>query len=236
MDNKSFKDCLLQWNIDIDDDQISLFERYYMFLSEWNDKINLTSITDRNEVFIKHFADSISLLKFAPIYGKTLLDIGTGAGFPGIPLKIMCPECKVVLVDSLNKRITFLRNLIKELGLSDILCIHGRAEDIAFDKSHREKYDIVVSRAVANLCTLSEYCLPFVNNNGIFISYKSGSIDDELSLAERAIDVLGGKVDRLEKFSIPGTDIERTLIFIRKINSTSTKYPRKAGTPSKNPL
>ena len=233
---ETFLKCLSHWNIHIDDHKLSLFERYYRFLLEWNEKINLTSITDRDEVYIKHFADSISLLNYISISGKTVLDIGTGAGFPGVPLKIICPECKIVLLDSLNKRITFLNELIRELGLSDIVCIHGRAEDIAFDKNHREKYDLVVSRAVANLRTLSEYCLPFVNNNGTFISYKSGNIDEEIALSSDAINLLCGKVDRIEKFSIPGSDIDRSLVFIEKTGKTDRKYPRKAGTPSKNPL
>lgn len=232
----SFIDCIAQLNIDISNEQLDLFERYYELLISWNEKINLTAITDKQDVYIKHFADSISVLKYIDLAKKSIIDIGTGGGFPGIPIKIMCPDSKILLLDSLAKRVGFLNEVISSLGLNDISAIHGRAEDIAFEDDHREKYDIAVSRAVANLSTLSEYCLPFVNINGVFISYKSGNIDDELSGADKAINVLGGKTGSVEKFILPGTDYDRSLVFINKVKKTEKKYPRKAGTPQKKPL
>lgn len=232
----SFLDCMGQLNIDISDKQLDLFERYYEMLISWNEKINLTSITDREDVYFKHFADSICILRYIDLSGKTVFDVGTGGGFPGIPIKIMCPECKVTLLDSLQKRVGFLNEVISSLELSGIEALHGRAEDVAFDKRFRESSDVCVSRAVANLRTLSEYCLPFVNKNGFFISYKSGSIDDELTEAGNAISVLGGQTDSVEKFSIPGTDYDRSLVFIKKIKNTDKRYPRKAGTPQKKPI
>lgn len=231
-----FEKILSDWNIEITVRQSDQFDRYFELLVFWNEKINLTSITGKDDVFVKHFADSIAMLKYADMSGKSLIDIGTGAGFPGIPLKIMCPELNVVLADSLNKRITFLNEIINELELDDIIAIHGRAEDLANDNEYREKFDVVTSRAVANLSVLSEYCLPFVNTGGTFISYKSGNVDDELSSAGHAIEVLGGKVERVEKYSIPYTDYDRSLCFIKKINATDKKYPRKAGTALKKPL
>ncbi len=230
------RSILSEMNIDISDLQLESFERYYELLISWNKKINLTSIIDKDEVIIKHFADSISLLRYMDIGSLSLLDVGTGGGFPGIPLKIMCPSCKVVLLESLNKRIMFLESVIKELGLEKISTVNGRAEDIAFDKLYRERFDVVVSRAVANLSTLSEYCIPFVKRDGSFISYKGGDIGTELDDAHYAITVLGGSLDRTEKFNIAGTDIERTLVYIRKVKDTEERYPRRAGVPSKKPL
>lgn len=226
----------MQWNIDFDQTVFDRLEKYYDLLVSWNEKINLTSIVQKDEVYIKHFADSISVLNYIDLSGKTVLDVGTGAGFPGIVLKIFCPDCNIILLDSLNKRVGFLNTVIDELDLSDISAIHSRAEDLASDKSHREKYDVVVSRAVANLSTLSEYCLPFVNINGLFISYKSGNIDDELSASGNAVKTLGGKIERVEKFSLPDTDIDRSFVFIKKSDHTKKRFPRKAGTPSKDPL
>ena len=231
-----FLKILSEWNIDISDRQLDLFERYYNLLISWNEKINLTAVTDREDVFVKHFADSIAVVRFEDLSGKRILDIGTGAGFPGVPISIMCPDHSVVLADSLNKRIRFLDELVEVLELDDIITVHGRAEDLAFDKRFREGFDIVVSRAVANLAVLSEYCLPFVKPDGVFISYKSASVDQELSDSQNAISVLGGKVDRVEKYSIPFTEYDRSLCFINKISCTDNRYPRKAGTPSKDPL
>ena len=233
---EKFKKILSDWNIDISEEQTELFERYYDLLVSWNEKTNLTSITGKEDVYIKHFADSISLLAKTDLSGKSLIDVGTGAGFPAVPIKIMCPDCKVVLADSLNKRILFLNELISELGLKDISAIHGRAEDLGSDKLYREKFDVAVSRAVANLSTLSEYCLPFVKKDGIFVSYKSGKVDDELNGVENAVSILGGSIKEVVKFSIPYTDYERSFVFIGKIKETGRKYPRKAGTPSKDPL
>ena len=231
-----FLKILSEWNIRISDKQMDLFERYYKLLVSWNEKINLTAVTEKDDVFIKHFADSIALIRYADLSGKRILDIGTGAGFPGVPISIMCPGCSIVLADSLNKRIRFLDELVEDLELDDIITVHGRAEDLAFDKRFREGFDVVVSRAVANMSVLSEYCLPFVKPGGVFVSYKGASVDEELSDAKNAISVLCGTVDRVEKYSIPFTEYDRSLCFINKVACTDNKYPRKAGTPSKDPL
>ncbi len=224
------------WNIDISDSQLEMFEKYFELLITWNERMNLTAITGRDDVFEKHFADSICLLKYINLSGKSLLDVGTGAGFPGIPLKIMCPACHVVLLDSLSKRTSFLNEVISVLSLDGIETFHGRAEDFAKEDAFREKFDFVVSRAVANLSTLSEYCLPFVNNMGTFISYKSSNVDEECCAAKKAVSVLGGSINRVEKFIIPSTGYERSFIFIYKTKPTPETYPRKAGTPLKKPL
>ncbi len=228
--------CLSSWNIDIDDKALELFDRYYELLVFYNEKINLTSITLREDVDIKHFADSIAMLRYIDPSEKYIGDIGTGAGFPGIPIKIMCPDCKMVLMDSLGKRVKFLEGVIKELGLTYTVAVHGRAEDLAKDQQYREKFDIVTSRAVSNLRTLSEYCLPFVSVGGMFVSYKSGTIDDEISESGNAISTLGGKINRIERFTLPSTDYERSLVMIDKAENTPERFPRKAGTPLKKPL
>lgn len=213
------------------------FEDYYRILVEWNNVMNLTAITEYEEVIEKHFIDSLSIanvIDFCKIYN--VIDIGTGAGFPGIPLKIVFPEIQITLLDSLKKRVNFLNEVIVHLGLTDIHAVHGRAEDYAKQKEYREQYDLCVSRAVANLSTLSEYCLPYVKINGFFIPYKSGDIDDELQKSECAVNILGGSVNEVIRFQLPGTDINRSFVKIRKIKSTAKKYPRKAGMPSKEPL
>ncbi len=230
------KKALSEWNIDISKEQMKSFLLYYDLLIEWNEKINLTTIVDKDDIIIKHFVDSLALIRLSDLSGKTLIDVGTGAGFPGIPLKIMVPDSKVLLLDSLNKRLSFLDQVISSIGLSGISTLHGRAEDVANDISHREKYDIVLSRAVANLSTLSEYALPFVKKNGSFVSYKSGNVDEELEGSKKAIDILGGCVNHIERFTLPLSDNERTLIFINKEKNTPKGYPRKAGIPGKKPL
>ena len=228
--------CLSKLNIEFNDDQIDLFERYYELLVYWNDKFNLTSITDKEDVLIKHFADSIALLKYVDLTGCNLIDVGSGAGFPGIPLKIMCNSCKVVLLDSLNKRIGFLNEIIRDLDLSDIIAVHGRAEDLARDHVYREMFDYVTSRAVANLRTLSEYCLPFAKIGGSFISYKSSDIDTELNESFDAFNTLGGIFENVYKFSIPNTEYDRSFVIVKKTKCSPDAYPRKAGIPSKKPL
>jgi len=233
---EKLRQSLLKWNIELTDNQYKMFNDYYNLLIEWNEKMNLTSIIEKDEVINKHFIDSIALYNFCDISNKKLLDVGTGAGFPGIPLKIICPECNVTLLDSLAKRVTFLNEVISALRLKDIVAIHGRAEDYAHDKNYREKFDLVTSRAVANLSTLSEYCLPFVKINGFFVSYKSGSVDEELESAKKAIKILGGSIDNVDKFFPPDTDFERSLVYINKVKNSGKSYPRKAGTPSKNPI
>lgn len=213
------------------------FDRYFELLVEWNRIMNLTGITDYNEVNEKHFLDSLAIVKVQDMEMiSTVIDIGTGAGFPGIPLKIVYPHLKVTLLDSLNKRIKFLNCVIQELALEDISALHGRAEDFAKKGEYRERYDLCVSRAVANLATLSEYCLPYVKRNGLFVSYKSGEIEEELCKSEKAVSVLGGKIEKVEKFCLPESDISRSFVMIRKDRSTPERFPRKAGLPSKEPL
>ena len=213
------------------------FDQYYNLLIEWNKVMNLTAITDYDQVNLKHFTDSLTIVKVISIEKmENMIDVGTGAGFPGIPIKIMFPHLKVVLLDSLNKRVKFLNTVIEELGLKDISAVHGRAEDIGKNKLYREKFDLCVSRAVANLSTLCEYCLPFVGITGSFVSYKSADSEEEIKNAEGAVKILGGKIDGIEKFTLPETEIGRGLVKIVKIKSTPGKYPRKAGLPSKEPI
>lgn len=224
-------------SIVLNDKQIQQFEQYYNILVEWNKVMNLTAITEYEEVVEKHFLDSLTIVNAINMEKiDTLIDVGTGAGFPGIPLKIAFPHLKVTLLDSLNKRIKFLNEVINLLELDDIKAIHGRAEDYAKQAEYREQYDICVSRAVANLATLSEYCLPYVKVDGLFVPYKSGEIDEELKSSEKAVSILGGKVEEVVKFQLPGTDIGRSFVKIHKIKETKKKYPRKAGMPTKEPL
>lgn len=223
--------------IQLTEKQKQQFDKFYELLVEWNKVMNLTGITEYEEVNEKHFVDSVALVKAVSLNEKqNLIDVGTGAGFPGIPLKIVFPHLKVTLLDSLNKRIKFLDTVIEELGLEHIETIHGRAEDFAKQADYREQYDICVSRAVANLATLSEYCIPYVKIGGLFIPYKSGEIEEELSHSEKAITILGGKLDQVIKFELPRSEIGRSFVKIEKVKSTAKKYPRKAGLPSKEPL
>ena len=213
-------------------EQENAFQTYYERLVEKNQVMNLTAITDYEEVLVKHFEDSLMLLRYDRDF-ETLIDVGTGAGFPGLPLAIMKPDAKVLLLDSLQKRIGFLGEVITGIGLENTMTEHNRAEDGA--KAHREAFDRAVSRAVANLSTLSEYCLPFVKVGGYFIAYKSGNVEAEVKNAANAVRILGGTVERIETYSLSNGD-PRSLVFIRKIAPTPKKYPRKAGTPQKTPL
>ena len=223
--------------ITLNERQKQQFDKYYEMLVEWNKVMNLTGITEYDEVNLKHFTDSLTIARTQEMQKvQSVIDIGTGAGFPGIPLKIAFPHLKVVLLDSLNKRIKFLEAVIEELGLENISTIHGRAEDFAKPGLKREIYDLCVSRAVANLATLSEYCLPYVKIGGEFIPYKSGEVADELQDAKSAVFLLGGKVESCENFDLPGSDIHRSLVQIKKVGGCPKKYPRKAGMPSKVPL
>lgn len=228
---------LEELQISLTQKQFSQFMSYYELLIEWNQVMNLTAITDFDEVMKKHFVDSLSLIKAYDVYSSvSVIDIGTGAGFPGIPLKIAFPNLKITLLDSLNKRVSFLQTVIDELGLTEIDAIHGRAEDFAKKGKLREQYDLCVSRAVANLSTLSEYCLPYVKVGGKFISYKSEKILEESVVAKNAISILGGKIENQIEFIIPNSDIYRNLFVISKCKETPNKYPRKAGLPAKEPL
>lgn len=223
----------------ISEKQVKQFYQYYELLVERNKVMNLTAITEPEDVITKHFLDSLSLIKAIDGIGDLdadIIDVGTGAGFPGIPLKIMFPSLKITLLDSLNKRIGFLNEVIEVLELDGIHALHGRAEDYGKLSEHRERYDYCLSRAVANVATLSEYCLPFVKVKGNFISYKSGKIDEELQLGKKAIHVLGGAVVEVVRFQLAGTDAERALVRIEKREKTPSRFPRKAGVPSKEPL
>ena len=241
IDQLYLKEEAARLGISLTDDQTARLDLYAQLLVEWNEKMNLTAITQPKDIVEKHFLDSLSIVKVSnfdqnKLAGKSVIDIGTGAGFPGIPLKIAFPELKITLLDSLNKRVNFLNEVIEMLGLKNVTAVHGRAEDYAKQKEHREKYDFCVSRAVANLSTLSEYCIPFVKEGGSFISYKSGKIDEELTQAENAVKILGGKVQDVVKFPLMDTDMDRSFVVIKKVKPTAKKYPRKAGLPSKEPL
>ncbi len=224
--------------ISLSEKQVKQFELYYEMLIEKNKVMNLTAITEEKEVVIKHFLDCLALVKVKELTAKDyVLDLGTGAGFPGIPLKILFPEAEFVLADSLNKRLNFLNEVIEACGLEKITTVHGRAEELARNKAYREKFTLVVSRAVANLSTLSEYCLPYVKIGGEFISYKSVNIDEELKDSARAVKLLGGGDVKQTRFVLPQSEgLERMFIQIPKEKDTPKAYPRKAGTPSKEPL
>jgi len=226
-----------QYNVTLTDDQVQKFITYYEMLIEKNKVMNLTAITEYEDVVYKHFVDSISILKYFDFKNcKNMIDVGTGAGFPGIPLKIVLPDVEICLMDSLNKRIGFLNEVITELKLEKISAVHGRAEDLGRNIKYREKFDVCVSRAVANLSTLTEYCTPFLKKNGYFISYKSGNIDEEIINCKNAFVQLNCTPESLEKFNIEGTDYNRSLVIIKKTGNTGIQYPRKSGTPAKKPL
>lgn len=249
-DLSKFKKGLEELEIALSEEQFHQFMTYYEMLIEKNKVMNLTAITEYDEVIEKHFLDSLSLVKTSEFQSglreesrngtrngtRKLLDLGTGAGFPGIPLKIAFPELDILLVDSLNKRIQFLKDVIGELHLTGIDAVHGRAEEMARRKEYRESFDFCVSRAVANLASLSEYCLPFVRQEGNFISYKSGDIEEEWKQSEKAVHVLGGKLKQVLKFQLPNTEMSRSFVVIEKVRPTPKAYPRKAGTPSKEPI
>lgn len=236
-DTMKFRRDLNSLGIHLTEIQIENFLVYYEMLVEWNQMMNLTAITEYDDVMKKHFVDSMSLVKAYDVTKKSsVLDVGTGAGFPGLVLKIAFPELQVTLLDSLNKRIQFLDAVIDRLNLSGVETVHGRAEDFAKPGKLRESFDLCVSRAVANLSTLSEYCLPFLKIHGLFISYKSEKISEETASAEKAIAALGGKMKEQVRFQLPDSDIYRNLLVIEKIKRTPDKYPRKAGLPSKEPL
>ena len=232
-------------NIDLTDVQVNQFIKYYELLIEWNNVMNLTAITQENEVIIKHFIDSVAITLFEDFdfINKVnkqqivnVIDVGTGAGFPGIPMKIVFPNLKVTLLDSLNKRIKYLNTVIEELELKDINSIHGRAEDFAKKDEYRERYDLCVSRAVSNLATLSEYCLPYVREGKFFVPYKSQKLNEEIKNAKKAIAVMGGNIVSKYSFELAGTDHERSFLLIKKIKKTPNKYPRGGNKPAKEPI
>ena len=237
--NDDFKNKMIELsriiNIEITDEQLLSYFTYMNLLLEWNEKVNLTAITEINEVILKHFIDSMTVLKFLE-ESEDIIDVGTGAGFPGIPIAIMNPNKRITLLDSLNKRINFLNEVCNKLKIDNVKTIHGRAEDFGQNKDYREKYDIAISRAVANMTTLSEYLIPFIKLGGRCICMKGNEIEEELEQAKYAIKLLGGKIERVEKFNLPNSDIERNIVIIKKIQETPNKYPRKAGMPSKAPM
>lgn len=230
-------DACVKLNLTLEDKQYEQFIKYYELLIEWNQVMNLTAITEFGEVLTKHFIDSLSLANEIDLKKDlSIIDVGTGAGFPGIPLKIVYPSLNIVLLDSLNKRIKFLDAVINQLGLKGIKAVHGRAEEFGRNNEYREQFDLCLSRAVANLATLSEYCVPFIKMGGYFISYKSGEAEEEIENSKNAVKLLGGKIDTVKTFILPDTDISRSFVFIKKELETSKKYPRNAGKPSKEPL
>lgn len=221
--------------IELSLDEIEKLYKFMNLLLEWNEKINLTAITKPEDIILKHFIDSITIKKYIKSENK-VLDMGTGAGFPGIPLKIISSDTNFTLVDSLNKRIIFLKEVCDKLELYKIENIHSRAEELAKNKKYREQYDVVTSRAVARLASLVEYMLPFVKVGGRCICMKGSNVDEELIEAKKAINVLGGEVEKIDKFLLPDSDIERNIVIIKKIKNTSSKYPRKPGTATKQPI
>lgn len=227
--------------IDIDERQFNQFILYMKHLQEWNEKINLTSITEDELIFKKHFIDCIKIFKFSKLLksedsNTSIIDIGTGAGFPGIPMKIMKPNLKITLLDSLNKRINFLTSTINLLELKDIKAVHGRAEDYAVNKDYREKYDYAVSRAVASLPVLTEFSLPYVKLGGYFIALKGPAVEEEITNSKNALSILGGKIEEIIKIDIEETDLKHNIVVIKKFKKTPESYPRKAGLINKNPL
>ena len=237
MNKKLFIDLLVQNDIHLTEYQANQFQLYYNTLVEWNKKVNLTAITEENEVYLKHFYDSITPSFFLPFHDvNTVCDIGAGAGFPSIPLKICFPHLHITIVDSLKKRVHFLEYLVELLQLTNVKLVHSRAEDFGQKKANREKFDVVTARAVAKMAVLAEYCLPVCNIGGMFISLKGMNIDEELKQAKKAIRVLGGEIVENKEFLLPIEKSERSIVLIKKVSKTMKVYPRKAGTPAKNPI
>ena len=222
-------------NIEFTEEQLNKFCEYMNLLIEWNEKINLTSIVEPKEIILKHFIDSLTINKYLK-ENSTLADVGTGAGFPGIPLKILRPDMKITLVDSLNKRIKFLNEVIEKLNLKDIVTVHSRIEDFGKSKNYRENFDYVTARAVANLAVLSEYLIPIAKIGGKCLCMKGNNVEEEITSGKKAIDVLGGKIEIIDEFLLPDSDISRNIIVITKAKNTPARFPRKAGLPSKEPL
>lgn len=232
---KKIKEYAKEFLIELTEEQIEKFYTYMELLLEWNKKINLTAITEPNEIILKHFIDSLTINKYIKSSEK-IVDVGTGAGFPGIPIAIIRNDVNIVLVDSLNKRINFLSEVINKLELKNIIAIHSRAEDFGRMKEYRENFDKATSRAVANLATLSEYLMPLIKIKGECICMKGAEIESELKESKKAVEILGGKVKDIDSFNLPNSDFSRNIIIIEKTNKTDKKYPRKPGTPSKEPI
>lgn len=239
MNPKIFAEELANYGFKLSSKQKEQFATYYNKLIEFNKKVNLTRITDKNEVYLKHFFDSITpLLEFSDLFKgeKSLCDVGAGAGFPSLPIKILCPDLSITIVDSLGKRLKFLDELVSDLSLDKVTLVHSRAEDAGQNKNLREKFDLVTGRAVARMSVLSEYCLPLAKVDGYLVALKGPKAQDELADAKNAIEVLGGSVKEVKELMLPDTDDERTLIVVKKVKATPKKYPRQAGTPSRKPL
>lgn len=230
-----FNEYLKELDLKLEKNQIEQFYNYMQILIEWNEKMNLTAITEEKEIIIKHFIDSLTIYKYLS-NEKSLIDVGTGAGFPGIPIKILKPEMEIVLLDSLNKRVKFLEEVINKLELKNIVAVHGRAEDFGKNINYREKFDVVTSRAVANLPTLLEYLAPFVKVNKKCICMKGQDVEEELKKAKKAIDLFGLKVQEMDTFLLPRTDMRRNLVVLDKVKSLDKRFPRKAGMPAKEPI
>ncbi len=229
--------CLDELDIKLGDRQLSQCEKYYLLLIDWNQRMNLTSLKDPQEIAIKHFIDSLICMKYVNIHDKSrLIDIGTGAGFPGIPIKIFFPEMKVVLLDSLAKRCQFLKAVVETLNLNHVTVIHGRAEEMAKNSDLREKFSLATARAVTNLSVLAEYCLPFVEKEGWFFALKGPGVEDELNQAENAIVTLGGRLQAVKYYQLPLSEDQRSIILVQKKQMTPDKYPRKPGIPEKKPI
>lgn len=229
--------AFLNQDLNFSQDNYEKFMTYMALIQEWNEKINLTAITEDEEIIKKHFIDSIQCYKFKGFHNfNSIIDIGTGAGFPGLPIKIADRNKKITLLDSLNKRINFLNEVISKLGLEDIKAVHSRAEDLARNNEHREKYDCVVSRAVANMAVLSEYCLPYAKVGGYFMALKGPAVEEEIMNAKNAISTLGGEIEEILPVDIESTDLKHNIVIVRKVKNTSKVYPRKAGVISKKPI
>lgn len=233
--SKKMQECSKEIGISLHVEQINRFYHYMRLLLEWNKKINLTAITEPEEIILKHFVDSMTIASYIEKNTK-LIDVGTGAGFPGIPLKIIREDIEITLLDSLNKRVNFLKEVIEQLGLNQIKAIHSRVEEIGKDNNYRETFDYATSRAVANLSTLAEYLIPLVKTQGCCISMKGPNIEEEVQQSKKAISILGGKIEKIEKIQLPTSDMDRNIIVIRKIKQTPSKYPRKSGMPAKEPI
>lgn len=237
MDAMTLRQLAADRGVSLSDEQLEKFARYYELLVEWNEKMNLTGITEREQVYEKHFYDSITPAFYHDFSSvKSVIDVGSGAGFPGVPLKICFPHLKLTILDSLNKRLVFLQEVTKELGLQNVSFVHSRAEDAGRDAKYREAFDMATARAVARMNVLSELCMPFVKAGGVFLVMKGSNVEEEMTEGKKAIKTLGGKTEKVETFQLPEEQSERNIIIIRKQQKTPGAYPRKAGTPAKKPI